>query len=133
MLVHEGTIPAVVALGMLLVIISGGIDLSVGSVVALVTVVTMQVYRHLGAARPAPWLSPSLAAVAAGIAAADCAGWPTAGNSPGCACAPFVATLGMLGVARGLAVWLAGRAISWPSRGEPARAGSMSSPASTLG
>src|SRR5262249_35918592 len=46
-LVHEGTIPAVVALGMLLVIISGGIDLSVGSVLALVTVVTMQVYRQM--------------------------------------------------------------------------------------
>src|SRR5262245_49386196 len=46
-LVQEGTIPAVVALGMLLVIISGGIDLSVGSIIALVTVVTMQAYRHL--------------------------------------------------------------------------------------
>src|ERR1700675_4873328 len=44
-LVHEATIPGVVALGALLVIISGGIDLSVGSLVALVTVVAMQVYR----------------------------------------------------------------------------------------
>ena len=41
-LVHEGTIPGVVALGMLLVIISCGIDLSAGSVIALVKVVTMQ-------------------------------------------------------------------------------------------
>ena len=46
-LVHEATIPGVVALGMLLVIISGGIDLSVGSILALVTVVTMQTYRYL--------------------------------------------------------------------------------------
>src|SRR5438552_1786962 len=46
-LVHEATIPGVVALGALLVIISGGIDLSVGSVVALVTVVAIQVYRAL--------------------------------------------------------------------------------------
>src|SRR5437588_8857129 len=45
LIAHEGTIPGLVALGMLLVIISGGIDLSVGSVVALVTVVTMQTYR----------------------------------------------------------------------------------------
>src|SRR5947209_3943056 len=44
---QEATIPAVVALGALLVIVSGGIDLSVGSVVAMVSVVTMQVYRHL--------------------------------------------------------------------------------------
>ena len=43
-LVHEATIPAIVGLGMLLVLISGGIDLSVGAVVALVTVVTMKVY-----------------------------------------------------------------------------------------
>src|SRR5215210_6749262 len=45
-LVHEGTIKGIIALGVLLVIISGGIDLSVGAVVALVTVVTMRVYTH---------------------------------------------------------------------------------------
>src|SRR5262249_36586689 len=38
-LMHRSAIPATVALGMLLIMISGGIDLSVGSVVALVTVV----------------------------------------------------------------------------------------------
>ncbi len=47
MLLHEGTIPAIVGLGMLLVLITGGIDLSVGAVVALVTVVTMRVYTGL--------------------------------------------------------------------------------------
>src|SRR5207249_8970465 len=44
-LLKDATIPAVIALGMLLIIISGGIDLSVGSVAALVTVTTMYVYR----------------------------------------------------------------------------------------
>src|SRR5207248_9628650 len=44
-LVQECTVPGVAALGMLLVIISGGIDLSAGSVLALVTVVAMRVYR----------------------------------------------------------------------------------------
>ena len=39
------TVTGVISLGALLVIIMGGIDLSVGSVVALVTVVTMQVFR----------------------------------------------------------------------------------------
>src|SRR5678815_5242393 len=43
-LLHEGTVPAIVGLGMLLVLITGGIDLSVGAVVALVTVATMRVY-----------------------------------------------------------------------------------------
>src|SRR6516165_8263548 len=46
-LLHDNTIPAVAALGMLLVIISGGVDLSVGSVVALVTVATMRVFNAL--------------------------------------------------------------------------------------
>src|SRR3954451_20496572 len=46
-LLHEGTVPAIVGLGMLLVLITGGIDLSVGAVVALVTVVTMRIYTSL--------------------------------------------------------------------------------------
>jgi ribose transport system permease protein len=105
---QEATIPAVVALGALLVIVSGGIDLSVGSVVALVSVVTMQVYRHL-------YLGPESMALASGVAV-------TAGVLSGGVCGlvnglvitrlrlpPFVATLGMFSVARGLAVWFAGR------------------------
>src|SRR5262245_39851872 len=44
-LLHKNSVPAAAALGMLLVIVSGGIDLSVGSVVALVTVTAMQVFR----------------------------------------------------------------------------------------
>src|SRR5262245_45650713 len=44
LLVYNNTVLAALALGMLLIMISGGIDLSVGSVVALVTVVTMTVY-----------------------------------------------------------------------------------------
>src|SRR5205807_6515698 len=72
-LVQEGTIPAVVALGMLLVIVSGGIDLSVGSVVALVTVVTMQVYRHLYA-QTGSMAVASCAAIPAGIAVGGACG-----------------------------------------------------------
>src|SRR4051812_7420692 len=44
-LLHRNSVPAAAALGMLLVVVSGGIDLSVGSVAALVTVVTMQTFR----------------------------------------------------------------------------------------
>src|SRR2546421_72581 len=63
-LMHECRIPAVVALGMLLIIITGGIDLSVGSVAALVTVVTMQVFRLLEERGYSPAVN-SLAAVGA--------------------------------------------------------------------
>ena len=64
-LLHEGTVPAIVALGMLLVLISGGIDLSVGAVVALVTVVTMRVYTAMHQGEPSA--AQSLCAVAAGV------------------------------------------------------------------
>jgi ribose transport system permease protein len=107
-LVHEGTIPAVLALGMLLVIVSGGIDLSVGSVVALVTVVTMQVYRHLYA-QTGSLSTASLLAVPAGVAVGGACGLANGLIITRLRLAPFVATLGMLGIARGLAVWLSGR------------------------
>jgi ribose/xylose/arabinose/galactoside ABC-type transport system permease subunit len=60
-LVHDNTIAAVAALGMLLIIISGGIDLSVGSVVALVAVVTMFAYRLVYAGPLALTLTADLA------------------------------------------------------------------------
>jgi ribose transport system permease protein len=106
-LVHEATIPAVVALGALLVIISGGIDLSVGSVVALVTVVAMQVYRALYEGGATAF--PSWAAAACGMAAGGVCGLVNGLVITGLKVPPFVATLGMLSIARGLAVWLSGR------------------------
>src|SRR5262245_31477360 len=47
-LLYNNTVQGVAALAMLLVIISGGIDLSIGSVVALVAVVMIQTYRLVG-------------------------------------------------------------------------------------
>jgi ribose/xylose/arabinose/galactoside ABC-type transport system permease subunit len=107
-LVQEGTIPAVVALGALLVIVSGGIDLSVGSVIALVTVVTMQVYRSLYHG-PESVFAASLVAIPAGVLIGGACGLVNGLIITRLRVAPFVATLGMLGIARGLAVWLAGR------------------------
>jgi ribose transport system permease protein len=112
-LLHTSSVSAVAALGMLVVILSGGIDLSVGSVVALVTVVTMQTYRLLEVnhgATPA-----SLAAVSAGIGVGGLAGLVNGLAITRLRVTPFVATLGMLSIARGLAVWLAARkTISFP-------------------
>jgi ribose transport system permease protein len=109
-LLHEGTVPAVVALGMLLVLISGGIDLSVGAVVALVTVVTMRLYAGLLAqAWPTP--AASLVAAAGGVFVGGVCGVANGLLVTRVKLPPFVATLGMLGIARGLAVWLAGRTV----------------------
>jgi ribose/xylose/arabinose/galactoside ABC-type transport system permease subunit len=130
-LLHKNSIQAVAALGMLLVIISGGIDLSVGSVVALVTVVTMQVYRlvyngpdEVLPAELAGWIRDSgLARWTGHRSAVWASAWAIpAGVLLGGLCGltnglvitwlrvtPFVATLGMLSIARGLAVWLSAR------------------------
>jgi ribose transport system permease protein len=109
-LVHGDTLTAVAALGMLLVIVSGGIDLSTGSVVALVTVVTMQAYRLLYA-RTGSTVSASLLAVPAGIGVGGLCGLVNGLVVTQLRVAPFVATLGMLSVARGLAHWLAERQV----------------------
>ena len=115
-LLHEATIPGIVALGALLVIISGGIDLSVGSVAALVTVVTMQTYRGLYHG-PTSIPMASLIAVAAGIAAGGACGLVNGLVITKLRITPFVATLGMFGVARGLAVWGANRTLVAFDRG----------------
>ena len=99
-LLHEATIPGVLALGMLIVIISGGIDLSIGAVMALVTVITMQVYRATD--------SGPLCVFSGLLTGVICGGLNglaiTRLRLP-----PFVATLGMMGIARGLATGLSGR------------------------
>jgi len=117
-LVHEGTIPAVLSLGMLLVIISGGIDLSVGAVVALVTVVTMRVYSHfyplLGVEQS------SLLAVAAGILIGGVCGLANGLLVTRLRLPSFVVTLGMMSIARGSAIWLAERTLlAFPVGGRP--------------
>jgi ribose transport system permease protein len=112
-LLHTSSVSAVVALGMLVIIISGGIDLSVGSVAALVTVVTMQTFRLLEARHGSSLAS--LAAVSAGVGVGGLAGLVNGLAITRLRVTPFVATLGMLSIARGLAVWLAGRkTISFP-------------------
>jgi ribose transport system permease protein len=118
-LVQEGTVRGVVALGMLLIIISGGIDLSVGSVVALVTVVTMQVYRlQFHQTHSQAWAT--LAAVPAGIAVGGLCGLINGLVITRLRVTPFVATLGMYGIARGLAYWVSGRTqLAFPRNGRP--------------
>jgi ribose transport system permease protein len=107
-LLHSSAVPAVAALGMLLVIISGGIDLSVGAVVALVTVVTMQVYNHLAGETGSP-LAASLGGVLAGMVTGGVCGLCNGVTITRLKISPFLATLGMMGIARGLAFWLSGR------------------------
>lgn len=117
-LVHEGTVKGVIALGMLLVIISGGIDLSVGAVVALVTVVTMRVYTRFHAEMPVE--QASMLAVSAGVLIGGTCGLINGLLITQLRLPPFVVTLGMLSVARGSAIWLAERTlIAFPVGARP--------------
>ncbi len=86
------------AVGMTFVIISGGIDLSVGSVMALSSVVTALVLKS--------GHSPGVAALA-GACTGLSVGLLNGLLVTTLRIAPFIATLGTLGAARGFAKWLA--------------------------
>jgi ribose/xylose/arabinose/galactoside ABC-type transport system permease subunit len=101
---QQTSINAIVAAGMTFVIISGGIDLSVGSIVALSGVVLGSLL-HLNQ----PVAVAVLVALAAGIGCGLLNGLLiSVGRLP-----PFIATLGMMSVARGAAlVFTEGRPVS---------------------
>jgi ribose transport system permease protein len=101
---EQSSIIGVIAIGMTCVILTGGIDLSVGSLVALAGVVLgLSLQRGL----------PIVASVALGLLASTAAGalnglMVAVGKLP-----PFIATLGMMSVARGAALLLSdGRPIA---------------------
>src|SRR4051794_35810001 len=96
----QTVIVAIGAIGMTLIIISGGIDLSVGSVIALTGVITA-----LGlSAGYHPILS-----VAFGLLAGMTIGAINGLLITRLRVVPFIVTLGMLGMARGTAKWFAGQ------------------------
>jgi ribose transport system permease protein len=95
----QTVIVALGAIGMTIIIISGGIDLSVGATIALTGVATA-----LGIANG--W--PAVAALGAAILLGGVVGFVNGALITGLRVVPFVATLGMLGMARGVAKWLAG-------------------------
>jgi ribose transport system permease protein len=95
----QTAIVALGAIGMTVIIVGGGIDLSVGAVIALTGVIAA---LGIGAG----W-DPALA-VAAAVVAGGVAGLANGLLVTGLRVVPFIATLGMLGIARGTAKWLAG-------------------------
>jgi len=94
----QTVIVAVGAVGMTLIIVGGGIDLSVGSVIALTGVLCALGLRD-------GW--PPSAAVLAAVLLGGLVGLLNALAITRLRVVPFIATLGMLGVARGAAKWLA--------------------------
>lgn len=111
-LVKHVAINAILAIGMTFVILSGGIDLSVGSIAGLCGVVAGGLLSR-GLEVPAlgsivyfhTWFVVALALLA-GMAAGAVNGWLVARLGV----APFIATLGLLYVARGAALLITGGA-----------------------
>jgi ribose transport system permease protein len=102
----QTVIVAICALGMTMIIVSAGIDLSVGSVVALTGVLG----ATLALKHYPPWLVVLLVVGAGGLL-----GLINGAIIAGFRMMPFIVTLGMMGVARGMAKWLAGnQAVNYP-------------------
>jgi ribose transport system permease protein len=95
----QSVIVALGALGMTLIIISGGIDLSAASNIALASV--MAAYAINAGA-------PPLAGLVLGVAVGGLVGLVNGALVTRLRLVPFIVTLGMMGIARGLAKWIAG-------------------------
>jgi len=97
---------AIMAVGMSIVIIAGGIDLSVGAIYALASVVGALVLHHYGPGGAAgsgpPWLGIGLGAMAALGTAALC-GLFNGGLIVALRVHPFIITLGAMAILRGIA------------------------------
>lgn len=98
LILRQTTIVAIAALGMTLVIISGGIDLSIGSIVALTTVAIASLL-NLGVS---PWL-----AALGGILVGSLGGTLNGLLIARLKMVPFIATLGTLLILRGVAKGIA--------------------------
>jgi len=104
-IVRQVSINGLLAVGVTLVLLTGGVDLSLGSVVALAGVVAASLAQ--------PGDGPVILAIAAGIGAGLACGLINGAVITSGGVAPFIATLGMMTAARGLAlVWSSGRPVS---------------------
>jgi len=92
---------AILAIGMTMVIITGGIDLSVGSLIALSAVLVAGLVGHWGGA--AAGTGAMLAAGAGAVLLCGIVGLFSGAMITGFRVPPFIATLGMMQVASGLA------------------------------
>ncbi len=98
-MLRQTTMVGMAALGMTMVIIVGGIDLSVGSTVALTTVVIAKLFQGSG--------SPFFAALG-GLGVAAVAGLVIGLLITSLKMTPFIVTLGAMGILRGAAKGVAG-------------------------
>ncbi|NLY01694.1 MAG: ABC transporter permease [Rhodopirellula sp.] len=123
-ILRQSAVYATAALGMTLVIIAAGIDLSVGAIIALTGVMVAWALNLSGlpageSGEPVLWFEQwpvalSIVAVAAGMAMAMLAGVVNGAAVVGLRLVPFIVTLGTMGVFRGLAKGVAGEKDIYP-------------------
>ena len=119
-MVLQVSIVGLLAIGVTQVILTGGIDLSSGSVVALSAMIAASLAQTPNARAVFPALTdlPAIVPVMAGLATGAIAGFVNGGLIAYTAIPPFIATLGMMVSARGLARYYThGQPISMLSEG----------------
>lgn len=104
-IITQTVIVAIAAMGLTLIIISGGIDLSVGSQIALGTVAIATIL-NLGGSAPEASVGITILAALGGIAACMVCGWLIGLIVSRLNIVPFIVTLGMMQIARGVAKWI---------------------------
>ncbi|HWL56977.1 MAG TPA: ABC transporter permease [Paracoccus sp. (in: a-proteobacteria)] len=118
-MILQVSVVGIIAIGVTQVIISGGIDLSSGSIVGATAMIAMSLAQASGYERavyPALTGLPVLIPVAVGLLAGLIAGTINGALIAYTKIPPFIATLGMMVTARGFAKWYTkGQPISFPS------------------
>lgn len=114
---------AVIAIGMTMVIITAGIDLSVGSLIALSAVISTLIMKKLGGLDASPWVV--LVGFLAGILSCGVVGGVGGFIVARFKVAPFITTLSVMMMGRGLAFLITGgfsiyqvpKALPWLGQG----------------
>jgi ribose transport system permease protein len=99
-MLRQISVTGILACGMTLVIITAGIDLAVGSVLALTAVIFAKTSIHMEWHAWAAILAACGVGLATGLVSGGLVAWPKI--------QPFIATLAMMVFARGLAKWTSG-------------------------
>lgn len=117
-MILQVSVVGIIAIGVTQVIISGGIDLSSGSIVGATAMIAMSLAQASGYERavyPALTGLPVLIPIAVGLLAGLIAGTINGALIAYTKIPPFIATLGMMVTARGFAKWYTkGQPISFP-------------------
>ena len=105
-IVERIVVIAIIAIGMTMVIITAGIDLSVGSLIALSAVIGATVVKHMGGPEAAGWVV--VIGFFAGTISCGLIGMFAGGLVSRFKVAAFIVTLGIMMMARGLAFMTTG-------------------------